>query len=109
MYKQIWLYDGTEILLESRTEYDEDVSTEIFDYPDQYTEIKPQDGLYEPIFFDGEKWVGTDKEVWEDEHPQENIDLGINIEDVILMSEELLMQNADLAARIEILEHKGDA
>lgn len=150
MYKQIWLYDGTEVLLESVTKYKlengtivdeapaqvaiekeidvvsedtdevtketiivyEDVffeEVEVFDYPDEYTEIQPEEGLYEPIIFDGSKWVGTDKNIWDEEHPQENIDLGIDIDDIILMSEELLMQNADLVSRIEKLENEGDA
>lgn len=29
------------------------------------TEIKPTDGLYEPITWDGAQWVGTDKAVWQ--------------------------------------------
>lgn len=31
------------------------------------TEIKPADGLYEPVTWTGTDWVGTDKEVWEAE------------------------------------------
>lgn len=29
------------------------------------TEIKPVDGLYEPVTWTGTTWVGTDKEVWQ--------------------------------------------
>lgn len=29
------------------------------------TEIKPVDGLYEPITWDGAQWVGTDQAVWQ--------------------------------------------
>ena len=29
---------------------------------DGETEVKPEDGLYEPIKFDGNKWVGSSKE-----------------------------------------------
>lgn len=29
------------------------------------TEVKPTDGLYEPITWDGTKWVGTDQAVWQ--------------------------------------------
>lgn len=82
---------------------------EIFDYPEEYTEIKPEDGLYQPIFFDGTKWIGTKKEDWEASNPPEDVDVGVNIEDVILTNEELLMQNAELSARISKLENKGDA
>lgn len=34
---------------------------------DGETGVKPEDGLYEPIKFDGTKWDGTDKEVYDAE------------------------------------------
>lgn len=101
-----------EITKETFTVY-EDVKfeeIEVFNYPKEYTELQPEDGLYEPIFFDGEKWIGTKKEDWEAANPpEENVDVGVNVEDVILTNEELLMQNAELSARISKLENKGDA
>lgn len=151
MFKQVYLYDGTAVLLESVTKYklengeivDEapapiEIEKEIevvneetdevtketiivyegvqyegiefFDYPEEYTEIKPKDGLYQPIFFDGKKWIGTKKADWEAANPpEENVHAGVNVEDVILTNEELLMQNAELSARISKLENKGDA
>lgn len=141
MFKQIWLYDGTPILLKSIQKYQledgtvvDDVPKEIgkeveidgettiefqqvpyevvtvFDYPKEYTELQPKDGLYQPIFFDGEKWNGSKKEDWEAANPpEENVDVVVNIEDVILTNEEILMQNAELSARILKLENKGDA
>lgn len=132
MFKQVYLYDGTAVLLESITKYklqngeiadevpaliaaDKEIDVpyeeiEIFDYPKEYTEIPPKDGLYQPIFFDGKKWIGTKKADWEAANPpEENVDAGVNIEDVILTNEELLMQNAELSARILKLENKGDA
>lgn len=111
MFKQVYLYDGTAVLLESVTQYtDEGEPIETFSYPKEYTELQPEDGLYQPIFFDGEKWIGTKKEVWEAANPpKENVDVGVNVEDVILTNEELLMQNAELSARVSKLENKGDA
>lgn len=29
------------------------------------TEVEPEQGLYQPITFDGTKWNGTDKAVWQ--------------------------------------------
>lgn len=29
------------------------------------TEVQPTDGLYEPITWDGAKWVGTEQAVWQ--------------------------------------------
>lgn len=110
MFKQVYLYDGAAVLLESVTQYTgEGEPIETFSYPKEYTELKPEDGLYQPVFFDGEKWVGTKKEVWEAANPPEKNEVGVNIEDVILMNEELLMETAGLCARISKLENKGDA
>lgn len=111
MFKQVFLYDGAAVLLESVTQYTgEGEPIETFSYPKEYTELQPEDGLYQPIFFDGEKWVGTKKEVWEAANPpEENTEVGVNVEDVILMNEELLMETAELCARISKLENKGDA
>lgn len=33
------------------------------------TFAKPEDGLYEPITFNGAVWIGTSKEEWEKAHP----------------------------------------
>ena len=110
MYKQVYLYDGTAALLESVTQYtDEGESIETFNYPKEYTELHPENGLYQPIFFDGKKWIGTKKEDWEATNPpKENVVVVVSVEDVILMNEELLMETSELSARISKLENKGD-
>ncbi|MCG1178170.1 hypothetical protein K4R80_09035 [Staphylococcus epidermidis] len=60
MYKQIFnKSDGAPKLIE----------TGIFD-TEQYTEIQPPNGLYQPIHFDGQKWVGTPYEEWIANHPK---------------------------------------
>lgn len=40
---------------------------------DNETFKKPQDGLYEPIKWNGTDWVGTPKEVWEANQPKVEI------------------------------------
>ncbi|CAM3206089.1 hypothetical protein [Lactiplantibacillus plajomi] len=37
--------------------------------PSNATSVAPRNGLYEPITWNGETWVGTDKEVWLAAHP----------------------------------------
>lgn len=60
MYKQIFnKSDGAPKLIE----------TGIFD-TEQYTEVQPPNGLYQPIHFDGQKWVGTPYEEWIANHPK---------------------------------------
>ena len=53
-------YDGTSYLLfydnEERPEGD-------------WTEVAPPPGIYEPYYFDGEKWIGTSREDYEKNNP----------------------------------------
>ncbi|MET2743798.1 hypothetical protein ABXT13_12290 [Staphylococcus caprae] len=54
MFKQIFnKSDGTPKLID----------TDYFD-TEQYTDIQPPNGLYQPIHFDGGEWVGTPYEEW---------------------------------------------
>lgn len=60
MYKQIFnKSDGAPKLIE----------TGIFD-TEQYTEVQPPNGLYQPIHFDGKEWIGTPYEEWIANHPK---------------------------------------
>ena len=106
MFKQVYLYDGTAVLLESVTQYtDEGEPIETFSYPKEYTELQPVDGLYQPIFFDGEKWIGTKKEVWEAANPPEPTEnQSISNEEVQHLIEDLTLQL--LSLQIEIDEKK---
>ena len=146
MFKQIFLYDGSVLLLESITKYKlengeivdeapaqiavnkeidvvneetdeitketitvyEDVpyeEIEIFEYPEEYTELQPEDGLYQPIFFDGEKWVGTKKGDWEAANPPEPTEnQSISNEEMQHLIEDLTLQL--LSLQIEIDEKK---
>ena len=58
---QIWLYDGTPILVQSS-----------YDIPENSTLIPPTDGLYQPIQFDPETetWSGGDGYIPEPEEPE---------------------------------------
>lgn len=60
MYKQIFnKSDGAPKL----------IKTGIFD-TEQYTEVQPPNGLYQPIHFDGKEWIGTPYEEWIANHPK---------------------------------------
>lgn len=62
-YKQIYLYDGTPYLLQYTDECEGN-------YPlEDWTDIAPPEGLYQPIHFNGEQWIGTPKEQWEAVRP----------------------------------------
>ncbi|MCD8798705.1 hypothetical protein K1Y23_05415 [Mammaliicoccus sciuri] len=54
MYKQIFdKSDGSPKLIES----------DIFDKK-HFTDVQPPNGLYQPVHFDGDKWIGTPYEEW---------------------------------------------
>ena len=58
--KAIYLYDTTSHEFKGAKLVDDDYVAIAGE-----TEIKPTDGLYEPITWNGTQWVGTDKEVWQ--------------------------------------------
>lgn len=69
MYKQIFKKEnGQPELIESVV--DEDTGESYFDYDEStYTDIMPENGLYQPIYFRDGKWHGSTKEDWEDAQP----------------------------------------
>ena len=69
MYKQIFKKEnGQPELIESVT--DEDTGESYFDYDESiYTDIMPENGLYQPIYFRDGKWYGSTKEDWEAAQP----------------------------------------
>ncbi|PTH92953.1 hypothetical protein BU108_03815 [Staphylococcus xylosus] len=63
MIKQIYLYDGTPLLLDK----DEDGE---YIYPSEsWTDIPPTSGIYSPFYFDGNEWIGSTREEWENNQP----------------------------------------
>lgn len=66
MTKVVYMYDQTSREFKGSKTIDDD------NYVVQAgeTEIKPVDGLYQPVTWNGTEWVGTDKEVWEAEQDE---------------------------------------
>ncbi|QQC96551.1 hypothetical protein [Mammaliicoccus sciuri] len=57
--KIVYLYDGTPFIVELNDEGE-------YIYPkDEYTDVPPPEGIYQPFYYDGNEWVGTSKEEWE--------------------------------------------
>ena len=75
MYKQIFKKEnGQPELIESVI--DEDTGESYFDYDESiYTDIMPENGLYQPIYFRDSKWHGSTKEDWEGSLPESNSDI----------------------------------
>ncbi|MBE7320368.1 hypothetical protein INS13_13345 [Staphylococcus epidermidis] len=75
---------------------DEDVDLE------NYTEIQPPEGLYQPIYFDGEKWVGTPYEEWLKQQPKVEIEEVPDEKDVVISDLTLqLMKTQDALANLQ--------
>lgn len=57
--KIVYLYDGTPFIVELNVEGE-------YVYPNnEYTEVAPPEGIYQPFYYDGNEWIGTSKEEWE--------------------------------------------
>lgn len=57
--KIVYLLDGTPFIAEVNEEGE-------YVYPnDEWTEVPPPEGIYQPFYYDGNEWVGTSKEEWE--------------------------------------------
>ena len=64
-FKQVFLYDGRPYLAFVNEEGE-------YDYPEEaWTEIAPPEGIYSPFYFNGNEWVGSTKEEFEESLPKE--------------------------------------
>lgn len=64
-FKQVWLYTG-EPYLAFRNEDGE------YSFPqDEWTYVSPPEGIYSPYYFNGNRWVGSTKEEYEQDLPKE--------------------------------------
>ncbi|MDN6720904.1 MAG: hypothetical protein L0L52_01570 [Staphylococcus equorum] len=75
MYKQIFKKEnGQPELIENVT--DEDTGESYFDYDESiYTDIMPENGLYQPIYFRDGKWYSATKEEYEESLPESDADI----------------------------------
>lgn len=66
-FKQVFLYDGTPYLAFINDEGE-------YDYPEEsWTEVAPPEGIYSPFYFNGNEWVGSTKEEYEESLPKKRI------------------------------------
>lgn len=101
MYKQIFKKEnGQPKLIENVT--DEDTGESYFDYDKSiYTDIMPESGLYQPIYFRDGKWHGSTKEEYEESLPES--DTGIPSSNDFLNAQ-LLANDLEHNSKIEGLQ-----
>ncbi|AYY62131.1 hypothetical protein EGX64_06340 [Staphylococcus epidermidis] len=93
MYKQYFKKSNGEVFL-----FD-DKSDEV---TDEFTDIMPDEGLYAPIHFDGEKWVGTSYEEWLEQQPKVEVEEAPDAKDVLISDLTLqLMKTQDTVANLQ--------
>ncbi|QKQ05987.1 hypothetical protein HSZ49_09155 [Staphylococcus saprophyticus] len=107
MYKQIFSKsDGLPMLIET-----DDFDTEI------YTDVQPPNGLYQPIHFDGNEWVGTPYDEWLANQPKEEPSepdplqkATANLQMQLMKSNiaQLQLQKQNAQMMLEITKLKGD-
>lgn len=57
--KIVYLLDGTPFIAEVNEEGE-------YVYPnDEWTEVPPPEGIYQPFYYDGNEWIGSTREEWE--------------------------------------------
>lgn len=63
--KIVYLLDGTPFIVEINKEGE-------YVYPkDEYTEVAPPEGIYQPFYYNGNEWIGSTKEEWEQNNQEE--------------------------------------
>lgn len=106
MYKQIFKKeDGRPSLIEG-DEFNSDI----------YTDIQPPNGLYQPIHFDGNQWVGTSYQEWlsnqekptpKDPDPLEKVAANLQMQLMKSNIAQLQLQKQNAQMMLEITKLKG--
>lgn len=93
MYKQYFKKSNGEVFL-----FD-DKSDEV---TDEFTDIKPDEGLYAPIHFDGKKWIGTLYEEWLKQQPKVEVEKVPDEKDVLIADLTLqLMETQNIVSNMQ--------
>ncbi|MCG2350909.1 hypothetical protein [Staphylococcus epidermidis] len=119
-FKHVYLFDGSPYLAFRGDDGE-------YDYPnDEWTETPPPEGLYEPIWFDGNEWHGATREEWLKTLPKEETEEEKPDPSIIQMAQtqmqvaessyqlretqkklaETMMDNAEKDKRLESLEQQ---
>ena len=118
MFKQVFLYNGTPYLAFKDEEGE-------YDYPnDEWTEVAPPEGIYSPFYFNGDEWIGSTKEEYEESLPKEEIvqpstselmmastqiqvaESSFQLREIQQKLAETMMDNAEKDKRLESLEQQ---
>lgn len=108
--KAIYLYDKTNREFQGSKLVDDDYVATAGE-----TEIKPTDGLYEPVTWTGTDWIGTDKAVWQaaqdaanqaylKEHPEETPQPTAEQQALTALAQQIADNDTNTATQITSIE-----
>lgn len=116
--KVVYLYDGTPVLCYLKEDGE-------YDYPqDEWTEVSPPEGIYQPFYYDGTKWIGSTKEEFEESLTKEKLpqpsaselimagtqmqvaESSFQLRDAQKQLAQSMLENAEKDKRIETLEQQ---
>lgn len=72
------------------------------------TFTKPEDGLYQPMHFNGTKWVGVTREEYIKAHPAPKVEPSAQTQAVNLLGQQLITLKADNANDLKTVNSKID-
>lgn len=94
-FKQVYLYNGTPYLAYKNEDGE-------FNYPeDEWTEVAPPGGIYSPYYFNGNEWVSSTKEEYEENLPKLEPDIPSSDD---FLNAQLLANDLEHNSKIEGLQ-----
>ena len=93
--KIVYLLDGTPFIVEVNEEGE-------YVYPnDEWTEVPPPEGIYQPFYYDGNEWIGSTREEWLESLPE---DEPVNPNETDFLNAQLISNDIEHTAKIKGLQ-----
>ncbi|WP_239700364.1 hypothetical protein [Mammaliicoccus sp. D-M17] len=92
--KIVYLLDGTPFISELNEEGE-------YVYPnDEWTEVPPPEGIYQPFYYDGNEWIGSTREEWESNRS----DTPLELNNIDFLNAQLISNDIEHNTKIEMLQ-----
>ena len=96
--KIVYLLDGTPFIVEVNEEGE-------YVYPnDEWTEVPPPEGIYQPFYYDGNEWVGSTREEWLETLPKEEETENDKPDELDALNMRLIKNDLDHTKEIQALK-----
>ena len=96
--KIVYLLDGTPFIVEVNEEGE-------YVHPnDEWTEVPPPEGIYQPFYYDGNEWVGSTREEWLETLPKEEETENDKPDELDALNMRLIKNDLDHTKEIQALK-----